>query len=154
MTSIPADRLLEPLGAMIVELQAYLEGHGYSAAVVRGGSLQGGDIPGPADSGQAAGLVRLTRNGGTIDRRVPIQRLRVVATCYAAKGRAGAQSAAYLANTVAAWFHDRGPRVGSSRRPLFASSVVSQGTSGTDPDTGWPFEQLVIAVVAGTASLP
>ena len=151
--SIPADRLMEPLGAAITELTAYLVGHGYPDAVVRGGTLRGTDRPGP-DGGQATGLVRLTRGGGTVRRRVPLQDLRIVATAYAPKGPTGEQQAAYLANTVAAWFHDRGPRVGTGRRPLFSSSVVSQANPGTDPDTGWPIEQVVINVVAATAPLP
>lgn len=152
--TVPADSLLEPTGALIVELTAYLATHGYPQAKVRGGNLLPADLPGPADSGLATGLVVLARNGGTVDRRVPLQRPRYVATCYAAAGRLGPENAARLANTVVAWFHDRGPRVGSGRRPIFQSSVVSLGASGIDPDRLWPLEQVVISAVVATAALP
>jgi hypothetical protein len=151
--TMDTDRMVEPLGAMVTELQAALRARGYPDAIVRGGDLQGTDTPGAVD-GTATGLVLLRRNGGAPRRRVGVQDLRVTAQCFAPAGRKGAQEAAYLANTVTAWFHDRGPRRGSGRRVLFSSAVVSQGTPTTDPDTHWPTETLVITAMASVVPLP
>lgn len=151
--TIDATRIIDPLGAMAVELQAALRAGDYPGAVVRGGDLRPGDTPG-TENGTAIGLVILRHNGGSPRRRVGVQDVRVVALCFGPLGSTGPEQARMLALSVAAWFHDRGPRRGTRRRPLFSTAVVSYGTPTIDPDTKWPTDSLVISAVAGLIALP
>lgn len=110
---------------------------------IRGGEPAAGDALGP---GSYVPFVVLTRLGVEREPRVPIQRLRILARCYAATP----QAASALYGAVSDAIHDVGPRISASGVVLYRSFDDIGTGAEKDPDTGQPSESLIVSLIAAT----
>lgn len=103
------------------------------------------------DDAQPAGSYRkfvvLVRLPAERRPRVPVQRMTVIARCYAATRAEATQ----LAGEVAAAIHNRGPRIGAAL--IFRSFAPSDGGEERDPDTGQPLVNLTLTLHAATVAV-
>lgn len=112
-------------------------------ARVRGGEAADGDAKGPGAYQPFVVLVQLTAPRLA---RLPVQWSRVVARCY---GRSH-QEAATLRWAVSDAIHHRGPRIHTNGLGIYQTLDIEGGDQGTDPDTGQPFQTLLIETPATT----
>lgn len=103
-----------------------------------------GDAKGPGEYQKFVVLVALPN---TRMHRVPVERLTVVARCYAASYSAARE----IANEVAAAVHNRGPRRGLSL--IYRSFAPSVGGDEKDPDTGQPQVNVTLTIHAATVAV-
>jgi len=106
--------------------------------------------PAPGDSQGPGGYLRfvvLVALPSTRMHRVPVERLTVVARCYAESYSA----ARILANEVATAVHNRGPRIGVSL--IYRSFAPSLGGEERDPDTDQPQVNVTLTVHAATVAV-
>lgn len=110
---------------------------------VRGGEPADGDAKGPGAYQPFVVLVQLTAGRHP---RLPVQFPRIVARCY---GRTH-QEAAVLRWAVSDSIHYGKGRIHSNGLGIYQSSDIEGGEQNTDPDTGQPYETLVIEAPATT----
>ena len=116
-------------------------------ARVRGGEPAQGDALGPGKYQRFVVLVRLAR---TRLKRAPIQEVNYAARCYGTTH----QDAAALAGEVSDAVHARGHRITPGGLSIFGSFDDGGGGSAVDPDTGQPYEVVLISVGALDRVLP
>lgn len=137
--------MVDPLGRILTEIRD-------DAAVaalttrIRGGEPAPGDALGP---GKWQRFVVLVRLGGSRARLAPVQGVTISARCYGLTH----QDAAALAGAVADAVHGRGRRVTPSGAVIFGTYATDTGGTTADPDTGQPYESVVIEVGALTEAL-
>lgn len=110
---------------------------------VRGGEPADGDAKGP---GAYLPFVVLVQLGAARHPRVPVQFPRIAARCY---GRTH-QEAAALRWAVSGAVHYGGPRIHANGLGIYQSLDSEGGEQNTDPDTGQPYQTLVIEAPATT----
>lgn len=79
--------------------------------------------------------------------RLPVERLTIIARCYAATYT----DARALANEVARAVHNRGPRIGLVL--IYRSFAPSVGGEERDPDTGQPQVNVTLTIHAATVAV-
>lgn len=134
--------MIDPLGALITELK----NAGIASGRVRGGEPAPGDATKPGSFQRFVVLVRL---GYQRLHRTPIQTVRVGVRAYAATH----QDAAALYGLISDAIDNAGPRLSASGIPIHQSLDASGGNAQEDPDTGQPYEDGVIELIAGTEVL-
>jgi hypothetical protein len=139
--------LVDPLGRILTEIRDDPTVAALTGARVRGGEPAKGDALGP---GSYQPFVVLSRLGTSRLRRAPVQEVRISARCYAVTY----QGAAALAGAVSDAIHATGHRISPTSGSIFGSFDDGGGEATKDPDTGQPYESVVIAVNAGTELLP
>lgn len=108
--------------------------------------LEKGDVRGP---GEYVAFVLLVILDPFRERRLPIQRPRISVQCYAAT----AQAAMALYAACAEALHDVGPRVYANGLGAWNSWDDSGGRPDKDPDTGQPFVEFMVELVATTQAV-
>lgn len=103
-----------------------------------------GDARGPGAYVRFVVLVRLGRSRLP---HVPVQEVRYSARCYGLDAR----DAAALAGAVSEAVHDRGHRITAGGVSIFGSLDEGAEAAARDPDTGQPYESVLISVGASTA---
>lgn len=132
---------MDPIRDLVDELAA-------SAAVstdrIRRGEPAPDDAQGPGGYQKFVVLVPLpsARNP-----RAPVERITVIARCYAATYA----DARALANEVARAVHNRGPRIGLSL--IYRSFAPALGGEERDPDTGQPQVNATLTLHAATVAV-
>ena len=114
---------------------------------MRGGEPAAGDALGPGRYQRFVVIVRLAR---TRLKRAPIQEVTYAARCYGVTH----QDAAALAGEVSDAVHSRGHRITPGGLSIFGSFDDGGGGSAVDPDTGQPYEVVLISVGALDRVLP
>lgn len=106
--------------------------------------------PAPGDA-QPAGayqaFVVLVPLPGLRSARLPVERITVIARCYAATY----SQARTLATEVAREIHNRGPRIGLCL--IYRSFAPSLGGEERDPDTGQPQVNVTLTLHAATVAV-
>jgi hypothetical protein len=143
----------DPIGKVVIELR---DDAGVMAIVganptdargrVRGAEAGPDDVQGP---GEYRAFVLVRGEGTARDRRVPVQRARVVAKCF---GRSYAE-ASQLAAAVSSAMHDRGVRTHNNGLGIWKSFADTDGGQDTDPDTRQPFVDVFIDLIATTQAV-
>lgn len=138
--------LPDPTGRLLTEIR---DDAGVAALTtrVRGGEPAAGDALGAGRYQRFVVLVRLAR---TRLPRAPIQEVRYAARCYGTTY----QDAAALAGAVSDAVHARGHRISPSGLSIFGSFDDGGDGGRADPDTGQPYEVVLITVGALTETLP
>lgn len=103
-------------------------------------------------------LVRSRTPFGPGSGRIGLQRPRYAVRCYGAPdakgdGRVARRNSRELAGAVSDVVHQKGPRVDATGRAIHLSVDVGAGSPGVDPDTSWPYETVVISVIAGAQAV-
>lgn len=111
-----------------------------------GATIALGDARGP---GEYVAFVVLVQIDATRLQRVPVQRAVIVARCY---GRTPAEAAS-LRWAVSDALHLVGPRVFGNGLGVYQSSDDSGGEQEKDPDTGQPYQTVVISSLATTQAV-
>lgn len=111
---------------------------------IRRGEPASGDALGPGDYLKFVVLVPLP---SARQLRVPVERITVIARCYAATY----SDARALANEVARAVHNRGPRIGLAL--IYRSFAPSLGGEERDPDTGQPQVNVTLTLHAATVAV-
>jgi hypothetical protein len=139
--------MIDPTGRLITEIRDDATVAALVAGRVRGGEPAKGDALGPGSWQRFVVLVRL---GYQRLPRAPIQEVRYAARCYGLTF----QDAAALAGAVSDAVHARGHRITPSNAVIFGSFDDGGGGASSDPDTGQPFEVVLVTVGALTETLP
>ena len=137
--------MIDPFGRLLTEIR---DDPAVAAITtrIRGGEPAPGDAKGP---GHYLPFVVLVKLGRSRLPHAPLQEVRVVARCYAATF----QLATALADAVSDAVHDRGHRIGPSGVAIFNTLDDGGGGGDADPDTGQPYETVVISINASTAPI-
>jgi hypothetical protein len=134
--------MIDPLGALIVELR----NAGIASGRVRGGEPAKDDAKGAGSYQRFVVLVRLgaarLHRAGVADHRIGVR-------AYGAT----AQDAAALWGEISDAIDNAGPRLSASGVAIHQSLDATGGNAQRDPDTGQPYEDGVIELIAGTAVL-
>jgi hypothetical protein len=137
--------MIDPTGTLITELRTA----NIASGRVRGGeparksATYEGDALGPGHFKRFVVLVRL---GHQRIRRAGIARFRIGVRAYGAT----AQDAAALFGEISDAVDIVGPRLSAAGVAIHQSLDVSGGNAQQDPDTGQPYEDGVIELIAGT----
>lgn len=131
------------LPKLLIEIRADPDVDALVDGRVRGGEPAKGDAQGP---GAYLAFVVLVQLGAPRQPRVPVQFPRIAARCY---GRSHAEAAA-LRWAVSGAIHNRGPRIHANGLGIYQSLDDEGGDQQTDPDTGQPYQTLVIEAPATT----
>lgn len=132
--------MVDPMGKLITEIRADSAVTAITTRI-RGGEAAPGDSARPYQP-----FVVLVRLGLEREPRVPIQRLRIGFRCYGATF----QQAAQLYGAVSDAIHNVGPRIGATGVVIYRSFDDTGGAASKDPDTGQPYEDGVISLIAAT----
>lgn len=111
---------------------------------IRRGEPASGDAQGPGGFLKFVVLVPLP---STRNLRLPVERITVIARCYAATY----SEARILASEVAREVNNRGPRIGLSL--IYRSFAPSVGGEERDPDTGQPQVNVTLTLHAATVAV-
>jgi hypothetical protein len=132
---------MDPIRDLVDELIA---SSAVSTDRIRRGEPASGDSQGPGAYQKFVVLVPLpsTRNP-----RLPVERITVIARCYAATYSA----ARILASEVAREVNNRGPRIGLAL--IYRSFAPSLGGEERDPDTGQPQVNVTLTLHAATVAV-
>lgn len=138
----------DPMGKLLIEIR---DGAHVSAlgATVRGGEPAYTDDEGRNVADKPPLVVVTTFPRTRLAPRLPVYRHQYFAKCYGKEPRLATQ----LALAVEADVHNLSPRVSTSRVGIFNSQMVSGGSGQIDPDTKWPFETVIISLLAGSVKL-
>jgi hypothetical protein len=146
----------DPLGKVLLEVRSdsgvtAIAGANPTAspARVRGFEPAPSDIGAGNSTSPYKAFVVLVNLGARRERRVPVQRPRILARCY---GRTPAE-AAQLAAAVSDAVHFKGPRVASNDLGIYASFDDTSGEQDRDPDTLQPYVTVFMDVVATTQAV-
>lgn len=137
--------MIDPTGTLIAELRTA----NIASGRVRGGEPAGktatyeGDALGPGHFKRFVVLVRL---GHLRQRRAGVATFRIGVRAYGAT----AQDAAALYGEISDAMDIVGPRLSASGVAIHQSLDASGGNAQRDPDTGQPYEDGVIELIAGT----
>lgn len=134
--------MTDPLGRILTEIRDDATVAALTTRI-RGGEPAPGDAKGPGSWQRFVVLVRL---GVSRERRIPVQEVRIAARCYGLTY----QDAAALAGAVSDAIHAAGPRISPSGVGIWLSFDDGGGGATADPDTGQPYETVVISVIAAT----
>jgi hypothetical protein len=110
---------------------------------IRGAEPAPKDALGPGDYQRFVVLVRL---GARREKRLPVQEVRIAARCYGLTY----QDAAVLAGAVSDAVHALGTRINAGGVGIWSSFDDGGEGASKDPDTGQPYETVVISVNAAT----
>lgn len=138
---------VDPLGFVLTTIRDFPAVAALTSRV-RGGEPAPGDALGPGKFQRFVVLVRLgtQREKGA----APVQQVRIAARCYGATFA----DAGVLEGAVSDAIHNVGPRMNAGGTLIYRSfDDVGQGAR-KDPDTGQPYEELVIQVWAATQVVP
>lgn len=138
--------MLDPMGALIVELRSDTDLSSLVSTRVRGFEPASGDAK-PAGSYQA--FIVLVTLDAPPERRVPIVRATFGATCYGST----AQNASAVYGALVKAIHEIGPRLKSNGLGIYSTAVISGGEQGKDPDTQQPLVHAVISLIATTQAV-
>lgn len=107
--------------------------------------------PAPGDASTPfRAFVVLVNLGVQRMRRLPVADWRVSAKFY---GRTAAEAQS-LYSAASDGIHDAGPRVNASRIAIYNSADESSAGFEVDPDTGQPYVEGIISLLAPTVALP
>jgi hypothetical protein len=134
--------MIDPIGALISELR----GTNIASKRVRGGEPAQGDAQ-PAGSFQR--FVVLSRLGAVRLHRAPMQTVRIGVRAYAPTF----QDAAALYGEISDALDNAGPRLSASGVAIYNTLDETGGSGAKDPDTGQPYEDGILEVVAGTETV-
>lgn len=142
--SIPyIDPMLDPLGALLIEIRDDIDVDALVDGRVRGGE------PAPGDA-QAAGKYRafivLITLSSPPEMRIPVTFATYGARCYGTTF----QNAAAVYGALVKAVHQVGPRLKSSGLGIYRSAVISGGEATKDPDTQQPVVTATISLIATT----
>jgi hypothetical protein len=112
---------------------------------VRGGEPAPGDAKVPYQR-----FIVLVRLGSQRLKRAPIQEVRLAARCYGQGGNP-TQDAAALAGAVSDSIHAIGHRISSGGVAIFGTFDDGGDGAAKDPDTGQPYETVIVQVNALTS---
>lgn len=143
--------MIDYTGRLVLELRAAAADWPapFSNVKVRGGELEGEDVP--AD-GSAPKEIVVRRLAPIRRRRHPVATFQFRVTCYYPDLRLVAQLAGLVSDAI----HDRGPRVGTAGGlRVGAWNSADTGGSGSliEDGTKYPREDLLVEVVAPTVAL-
>lgn len=131
--------LLDPLGALLVEIRDDVDVDSLVDGRVRGFEPAAGDAQG---AGSYQAFIVLVSLGGPPDPRLPVTFGTYAARCYGTTG----QNASAVWGAVVKAVHMAGPRLKTSGLGIYLSAVIDGGEQSKDPDTQQP-------VVIGTIRL-
>lgn len=132
--------MLDPMGALITELRGDLDLAALVSARVRGGEPAPGDA---LDPGHYQAFVVITGAVGP-DPRVPITRGSLGVRCYGSTH----QNAAAVWGAVVKALHAVGPRVKASGLGIYRTALLPDAAQSKDPDTGQPYVEGTISIIA------
>ncbi len=140
--------MLDVMGRLLTEIR---DAPGVAALgiTVRVGEFAPGDLTKPFQR-----IVVLSKLGVLRFRGAPVQEVRVSARCYGQgttnNPQQAFQDAARVYGAVSDAIHDVGPRLAASGLGIFQSADATGGAASKDPDTGQPYESMVIELYATT----
>lgn len=141
MTGMLTSPLLDPMGALIVELRTDSHVAALVGTRVRGGEPAPGDALGP---GSYQAFVVLSATSRPPHRSLPISFAEYVVRCYGSTH----QNADAVWGAVVKAIHDVGPRLKANGLGIYTSAVISGGDQSRDPDTQQPLVEGVIQLIA------
>jgi len=141
--------MVDPLGALIAELRAKPIASGRVRGFEPASASVGyeGDALGP---GKYKRFVVLSRLSSSRLPKTPLQFVRVGVRAYGATP----QDAAALVGEISDAVSDVGPRVSGGGTAVYRSQDAGGLGASRDPDTGQPYEEGTILLIAGTATVP
>lgn len=140
--------MLDVMGRLLTEIR---DAAGVTAlgVKVRAGEPAPGDLTKPYQR-----VVVLSKLGTRRFRGAPVQEVRVSARCYGQGSndnpQQAFQDAGRVYGAVSDAIHDIGPRLASSGLGIYQSEDALGGVAAKDPDTGQPYESMVIELYATT----
>lgn len=141
-----ADPMLDPLGALLVEIRDDVDVDSLVNGRVRGFEPAPGDAK-PAGSFQA--FIILSALSVPPEKRTPVTFATYAVRCYGST----AQNAWAVYGALVKAIHMVGPRLKASGLGFYQSIAVSGGEQSKDPDTKQPVVEATISLVATTQAV-
>lgn len=131
--------MVDPLGKLLTEIRDFPAVAAITSRI-RGEEPAQGDVP---------PMVLIRTFPIRREARLPMARHQFMILCYGSTPR----NAAILRGAVSDAIHNAGPRVSAGGVAIYRSQNETEGQSQTDPDTGWPFQTIIVTVWAATVAV-